>query len=90
PPHLHIRMSDAAAAKYVRAYAEDPAFREKWADAGSADGQQFKGQCFIRGANDLLFFRINDEAPRLCIPRSEVTPLLARIHDSPFEAAHEG
>ncbi|KAI0038603.1 hypothetical protein FA95DRAFT_1462398, partial [Auriscalpium vulgare] len=89
-PHLHISMNGEVVARFARAYAEDPAFREKWTDAGSSDSPQFKGQCFIKGENHLLFLRINDEAPRLCIPRSEVTPLLSRIHDSPFEAAHEG
>ncbi|KAI0038572.1 hypothetical protein FA95DRAFT_1460850, partial [Auriscalpium vulgare] len=90
PPHLHISMSGDAVAQFVKAYASDPALREKWAEADARNHPQFKGQCFVRGADDLLFFRVNDEPPRLCVPRSEVVPLLARVHDSPFEAAHEG
>ncbi|KAI0038710.1 hypothetical protein FA95DRAFT_1450856, partial [Auriscalpium vulgare] len=91
PPHLLISASATSVARYVRAYAQDPAFREKWREAeDELSRPPFPGQCFIRGDNGLLFFRINDEPPRLCVPRAEVTALLAQVHDSPFEAAHEG
>ncbi|KAI0038332.1 hypothetical protein FA95DRAFT_1461776, partial [Auriscalpium vulgare] len=91
PPHLLISMRSESVERYARAYAQDPAFHDKWLEAGADPQQpQFQGQCFIRGDNGLLFFRINDEPPRLCVPRTEVEPLLSQVHDSPFEAAHEG
>ncbi|TFY65437.1 hypothetical protein EVJ58_g1981 [Rhodofomes roseus] len=34
--------------------------------------------------------RTGSDPARLCVPRAEVFPLIARIHDSPYESAHEG
>ncbi|KAI0043332.1 hypothetical protein FA95DRAFT_1478502, partial [Auriscalpium vulgare] len=89
-PHLLISVSEAEVARYTAAYAQDPAFRDKWLEADTPSHEPFTGQCFTRGDNGLLFFRVNAEPLRLCVPRAEVATLLSRVHDSPFEAAHEG
>ncbi|KAI0038209.1 hypothetical protein FA95DRAFT_1456526, partial [Auriscalpium vulgare] len=87
---LHVRLDAEYERRFRVGYQEDPYFRDRWLAADSADNQQYKGQCFTRSAGGLLFLRVDDEPPRLCVPRSEVAGLVARYHDSAFEAAHEG
>ncbi|KAI0058051.1 hypothetical protein BV25DRAFT_1767423, partial [Artomyces pyxidatus] len=88
--HVHIALSPQLIEKFREGYEQDHYFREKWLAAAPVDQKQYQGQCFFRSKEGLLLFRVNEEPTRLCIPRSEVLPLLARLHDSPFEAAHEG
>lgn len=51
---------------------------------------QFMGQCFMRDKDGLLYMRCKDDNVRLCVPKSEIAFILAHLHDSPYEAAHEG
>ncbi|KAI0043230.1 hypothetical protein FA95DRAFT_1498894, partial [Auriscalpium vulgare] len=87
---LHVQLDADYERRFREGYQSDPYFRERWQAADSAANQQYKGQCFTRSSRGLLFLRVDDEPPRLCVPRSEVPALIARYHDSAFEAAHEG
>lgn len=88
--HLRIALSPEFTARFRDGYTADPFFRAKWEEAAADDQRRFRGQRFFRNEDGLPFFQINDEPLRLCVPHSEVTTLIARLHDSPFEAAHEG
>ncbi|KAI0055342.1 hypothetical protein BV25DRAFT_1815707, partial [Artomyces pyxidatus] len=88
--HLRVVLSPEYTDRFKRGYADDPYFREKWSAATEQENKPYAGQCFLRGDSGLLFFRINNEPTRLCVPRAETRALIARTHDSAFEAAHEG
>ncbi|EPS96699.1 hypothetical protein FOMPIDRAFT_1079355, partial [Fomitopsis schrenkii] len=75
---------------FVDGYKVDPYFSDKWKKAANAEVLPFAGQCFIMGVNQLLYMRINDEMPKLCVPKPLVPFVLAQVHDSPWDSAHKG
>ncbi|EPS94952.1 hypothetical protein FOMPIDRAFT_1078413, partial [Fomitopsis schrenkii] len=78
------------ARQFVAGYQADRFFRDKWTKATSTDLPRFQGQAFQRDERDLLYMRIGDDEPKLCVPQSLVPTILAHTHDSPLFSAHEG
>ena len=87
---LSVDLGDDTKSRFVKGYQEDSHFREKWKKADEATAQPFYGQCFVAGNDYLLFLRIDDDPPKLCVPKSMVAFVLAQVHDSAWNSAHEG
>ncbi|EPS95574.1 Gpi16 subunit GPI transamidase component, partial [Fomitopsis schrenkii] len=87
---LLVDLQSDIKAAFVEGYKADLYFRDKWTKAVEGGAQPFAGQCFLAGADQLLYMRINDEMPKLCVPKSQVPFVLAQVHDSPWDSAHEG
>ncbi|TFY54605.1 hypothetical protein EVJ58_g8762 [Rhodofomes roseus] len=90
PPAVLIELSSEYRDKFVKGYSKDAFFKTKWRKASEPGLKKFAGQCFFTDQSGLLYMRTGSDPVRLCVPRSEVFPLIARIHDTPYEAAHEG
>ncbi|TFY53089.1 hypothetical protein EVJ58_g9647 [Rhodofomes roseus] len=89
-PTALIELSKEYRNKFVEGYAEDEFFKTKWKRASEPGLEKFAGQCFFTDSSGLLYMRTGSDPARLCVPRKEVFPLIARLHDSPYESAHEG
>ena len=86
----HIYLDDDIRQRFVDGYLEDPHFAEKWKKVSETEAQPFYGQCFVKEQDGLLYLRINDETPKLCVPKSMIPFVLARVHDAAWDSAHEG
>ncbi|EPT02334.1 hypothetical protein FOMPIDRAFT_1082883, partial [Fomitopsis schrenkii] len=81
---------DEMARQFVAGYQDDRFFCDKWKQASSMTVPRFQGQAFQRDERGLLYMRIGDDEPKLCVPRTMVPTILAHTHDSPLFSAHEG
>ncbi|TFY52449.1 hypothetical protein EVJ58_g10011 [Rhodofomes roseus] len=89
-PTLLAEFSKEYRDKFIAGYSKDAFFRDKWKKTSNSDLPHFAGQCFFKDDSGLLYLKTGSDPARLCIPRPEVVPLIARLHNSPYEAAHEG
>ncbi|EPS97049.1 hypothetical protein FOMPIDRAFT_1078111, partial [Fomitopsis schrenkii] len=81
---------DELVRQLVNGYQADHFFKDKWDKASADDLPRFQGQAFQVDERGLLYLRVGDDEPKLCVPQAAVPHILACTHDSPLFSAHEG
>ncbi|KZT67214.1 hypothetical protein DAEQUDRAFT_653672, partial [Daedalea quercina L-15889] len=85
-----MELSDELTKKFVEGYQVDNFFKDKWSKATTPGLVQFKGQAYQADERGLLYLRVDNDPPKLCVPHTMVPYILNETHDSPLASAHEG
>lgn len=74
----------------MKGYEEDRTLKRSLESALERLGPLSAANRYYKDERGLLFFRDADWMECLCVPQSQVIPLLKETHDSAFETAHAG
>lgn len=87
-PALHIAINDSIRKTFIQGYKTDQQFQTVYVETLDAKDSRSLGKRFLQDEQGLLYFLNADFQPRLCIPKSEQSKIIAEAHESPLETAH--